>query len=532
MLLGHQTPAHATHRRRRGLINGVGYIAHSLFGILDQDFADQYSKDIKLIHANEKHLESLWRNQTSIIEGEYNWLKKAKTSVEKQYKIFNQHLNNLEKAENEMKSELQSFATSNDFAITAIIANNILSDLRKVQDTLLDAITDIYYGNFNVHLLKPEQLLQELHFIAGRIPKDLSLPLDNIFNQLPKLYHLLKVKARITKEFLLFEIKIPLVSRDLFDIYKIIPIPKEIDNYMVTLLPIASHVAINLQKDLYVPMSDQIHQACMSYDIDIHLCPLQSPLYQFKSEQSLCVMDVYKKSCKTLIIPCEHTWSQLHKTNTYLFTCCGECPVRIICDHQITAERLRHSGVIALGDSCVIKGDLFSITSHKQFSNNINIKPDIMTPEIPPINQIINIAIPNTTIEIGDNGLDKDLKVIEDQIKDMKSEPGVADVISYHDIHHYAAIYVFMGIVVSCGLGWLCWRRRRTHRSGRRARACSDLDASDSANVKCVSVKECVPSVQCKSDVRAEVPSVSARVNMASLPNFRKHFQASDQTLE
>jgi hypothetical protein len=34
-----------TKRQKRGLVNGVGYIANSLFGVLDQRFADQYQKD-------------------------------------------------------------------------------------------------------------------------------------------------------------------------------------------------------------------------------------------------------------------------------------------------------------------------------------------------------------------------------------------------------------------------------------------------------------------------------------------------------
>lgn len=37
---------HFNSRQRRGLINGVGYVAKSLFGVLDERFAEQYKKDI------------------------------------------------------------------------------------------------------------------------------------------------------------------------------------------------------------------------------------------------------------------------------------------------------------------------------------------------------------------------------------------------------------------------------------------------------------------------------------------------------
>jgi hypothetical protein len=45
-----------TTRKRRGLINGVGYIANSLFGVLDERFAEQYKHDIQHIKENENHI--------------------------------------------------------------------------------------------------------------------------------------------------------------------------------------------------------------------------------------------------------------------------------------------------------------------------------------------------------------------------------------------------------------------------------------------------------------------------------------------
>lgn len=539
ILLGQQFPAHATtKRRRRGLINGVGYVAHSLFGILDESFAQQYTKDIQLIHENEKHLELLWRNQTSVVEAEYNLLKRTGNSMNAQFKMFNQHLNSLEKAANEIKTKVSEVASMNDFAMSAIIANNILNNLRNTQDMLLETITDIYHGNFNIHLLTPRQLLQELNLIAGRISKDLSLPIDNLQVNLNKIYHLLKVKARLTKEYLLFEIKIPLVSRDLYDVYKIIPIPRKNGDNMVTLPSISEYVAINLQKDLYLPLTAIELQTCYQYENGMHLCPLQTPLFQFNSDQSLCMKDSSAKTCKTKTIPCEQAWTQLHEVNTYLLTVCGEATIRIMCDQLIAMERVTKASVISLGNGCVIKGDSFTIMSHKRFSNNINIQPDVMTPDIPYINNIINVTIPNTTvIDTETSGLKNDLKLIGEQIKDMKSERGVAGVISYHDVHHYVAIYLVVAVAVVVGLAW-SWRRARGRRAERRAAAQSELDGSQgaSASVQCVSVQKGHLSDQCKSvSIEASKPSISddrqkcsERVDKATMPNFRNHFRATN----
>lgn len=47
---------HLSDRKRRGLVNGVGTIANSLFSILDQQFADKYQQDIEAIINNENYL--------------------------------------------------------------------------------------------------------------------------------------------------------------------------------------------------------------------------------------------------------------------------------------------------------------------------------------------------------------------------------------------------------------------------------------------------------------------------------------------
>jgi hypothetical protein len=72
LLLNQLFVEHTKQRRRRGIIDGVGYLANSLFGVLDQRFADQYAKDINMIKQDQTHLFQLWKNQTSLVESEYN----------------------------------------------------------------------------------------------------------------------------------------------------------------------------------------------------------------------------------------------------------------------------------------------------------------------------------------------------------------------------------------------------------------------------------------------------------------------------
>ncbi|KAF9816452.1 hypothetical protein SFRURICE_000358 [Spodoptera frugiperda] len=127
-------------RKRRGLIDGVGYVANSLFGVLDQRFADKYEKDISLIKENEKTLARLWKNQTSVVEAEYNLLKRTESAINRQHKVIHQHLNNLTQATNTLSKNVQEQEVMNELALSTIIATNMLSKLKSIQDTLIESI--------------------------------------------------------------------------------------------------------------------------------------------------------------------------------------------------------------------------------------------------------------------------------------------------------------------------------------------------------------------------------------------------------
>ncbi|CAB3253348.1 unnamed protein product [Arctia plantaginis] len=108
----------------------------------------------------------------------------------------------------------------------------MLHKFKDIQNTSIDAVTDIYHVRFNILLLAPEQLRDDLSIIASQLSTDLALPISKQ-SELEKNYKLLTVKSRITKEYCIFEIKLPLISRDVYKISKLMTIPKQLGENMV-----------------------------------------------------------------------------------------------------------------------------------------------------------------------------------------------------------------------------------------------------------------------------------------------------------
>lgn len=460
-------------RSKRGFINGVGSIARSLFGVLDDEFAKQYQADIDLVKANEKHLALLLRNQTSVIEAEYNLLKRSEDAVDKQYKLFNQHLLNLEKFTNDLKKELDSQELSIEFVMSAITANSLTEHLRNVQETLIDTVTNIYNGKINLHLIAPEQLRDELNIISGQLSKDLVLPINNIQTELFRLYHLLQVKAKMTEQYLIIEVKVPLISRDNFEIYRTIPIPKNNDVGMVTLIPIAEFLAINIQKDSYIPMTEsEIHQ-CAQNDATTQLCSLLKPIYRMKSDESLCMKNKESLHCETKHETCRDMWLELNNVNNYVYFCCQQCKIRIICGHQVSTQLLYKAGVITLNDDCIISSETFAVYPQKQQTNKIQAQVDAGPAEIPSINNIINLPVPvlkhhheNETVTEQRALLQRLGKQIE-QLKAATSEDILSDRATYHDVHQYVVIYLLAAAATLVGVIY-AYNHLRKHWASRR----------------------------------------------------------------
>ncbi|XP_026745513.1 uncharacterized protein LOC113506876 [Trichoplusia ni] len=410
--------------------------------VLDDQFAEQYQRDIELIKENKKHLALLSKNQTSVIEAEYNVLRRSEETIEKQYKLFHQHLLNLERLTNNLQHEIESQELAIEFVMSPISANSFIEHLRNVQEILLDTVTNIYNGKMNLHLIVPEQLRDELNIISGQLSQDVALPITNIQEDFFRLYHLLQVRARMLQRYLIIEIRMPLISRETFEVYNLIPIPKKKGVDMVTLLPLAEIVAINIHKNSYLPMTvTDLHQ-CTHYDSTTLLCPIRTPEYHMKSDESLCKRNKGSLNCKTNHEGCRNIWWELNKINSYLYFCCDACKIRVICGNQVTTETLINAGVMTLGIDCTINSETFTVHSQRLSTDTIHTQVEEVTLEIPPINEIINLSVPELKQE-PENEMKEQSTLLQDlgkQIEQLKAatpETNLSDRATYHDVHQY-----------------------------------------------------------------------------------------------
>lgn len=322
---------------------------------------------------------------------------------------------------------------------------------------MLNTIADTYHGRFNPYLITSKQLQDQLSIISSHVPSELSLPIDNLHTDIAKVFKLIKSKARMITEYLIFELRIPLITRDTFEIFKIIPIPVQKQGTMISITPISNFLAINLKKDLYISMSHSGIRSCLVSDASLYLCHISKPMHKISNKMDFC--ETRETACETIIKTCKNIWLESNFLNNYIYFCCNQCQVRSMCGDQVAVHHLTHAGIISLDNGCIIKTDEMEIIAHDSLSSEMYIRPNVYAPVIASINHIINVSIPSEISELSETkAIQKNLQDIERKIKIVQENESISTSISYHDVHHYAVIYVCIGLGV-LGVA-VYWARR------------------------------------------------------------------------
>lgn len=313
-------------RKRRGYVNGVGNLARALFGVLDSDFAEKYTQDIQKIKTNEQYLLELIRNQTLIIEAENNIIKKNEDFVKMQLEGIQQFMNETKDNIAVLENRFQIMKTMNDVNAGALTASLLITVLRRNQQMLLNALTDVYRGHLDMELFTPGQLSEQLNNVAGIISKRLTLPIKtrngaNIKN----IYKIIYVKARLTEQYLLFELHIPLLSDDEYTLYHSIPIPRpQISKQCQQVAITTKYIGVNFAKNTYIQMEEVDLQQCTTMEADHHICHSHTLISNLHGATSSCEakmlsQNVNNITCDWTTQQCTDQWIKLQRPNIWLF---------------------------------------------------------------------------------------------------------------------------------------------------------------------------------------------------------------------
>lgn len=465
----HDQPTTRKVRSKRGLINAVGSLANNLFGVLDQTYAEHYENQIKEIQQNEGFLHQLIINQTSVVEATSNIIKKTEQKITEQVANFNKHLDVIKFRLNQMDYSNMLLESAQNFNFLALEATLMMIGYESLQKDLLNMVINIKNGAISLRLLTPSQLIDQLAVIRRYLPPDLKLPYDESSSQTRQLYQLMSTEARVTKKNFIIRVKIPLPYREEYQLFHLIPVPTRHENKFVFIEPSSTHLIVNLLRNNYYGLSEEELHRCKYLSNQQYLCEQHHPIYNTESNISRCEIDLLNHVstlspfCNLRSTNPSRTWTQLHKTNNWVYSVDEVCTLNIICNTGVFPVTLEGNGIIGIEPKCIINERTMQIKTHNLYPSELrsSFMPSTNLSAI--IGNTLNrtngsvITLPHVKFEPS-----RDMTALNVAIKELKQHQERPLEVSHHDIHHYATTYIMIIVGITIVVWYVIKKMKRT----------------------------------------------------------------------
>ncbi|XP_033221118.1 uncharacterized protein LOC117175519 [Belonocnema kinseyi] len=248
--------------------------------------------------------------------------------------------------------------------------NHLFHQWKSEVNTLEEAVILAKKGEIHSTILTPKILIKVLKdakekFKNSVVPFHLE---DLNYNDIISVSNL---KISITKNFLIYDLEVPMIEKDSYKLYRLVPWPMKLENQDTYFFvePNEDYIAVKAYHHSYIPFKEDEIRNCKTSQERI-FCSVPSTMIHLdlpNTCESALVSnhrDDFLSVCTVKLIKFRETiWQRLDNENSWIFTTSNDS-IRIICsDDQSIQMTLNNSGWITLNSSCVAT------------SNRVTLKP-------------------------------------------------------------------------------------------------------------------------------------------------------------
>lgn len=421
-----QLTRHET-RKKRGVLNFVGEVSKILFGTLDEQDASYFKSKIDLIETEQRQLLKLTKEQVTVVKATLTSFNYTVASLARNEETI---VRNMEK----LHRFMQAYANSTDQKIQhlAVITTvneqliqlvSIYTELEREYELLISAIVNAQKGILEPHIINPVQIVKYLHLIRDDI-KDKKFPIALSEQSGYQLLRIIDVDAFMSGNILSYVLNVPLVENELFNLYKVLPLPSAIDgsqNLFMYIQPEKDYLMIDESKRHYVKLSneqllckgiDRVRQICKqkfvlmsTYDHETCEARMLQPVREIPND---CIKKIVKLN--------DSIWTPLSQ-DQWLFVAPKEEGLTILCnDNRPTDVLLKGTGKLTFYGKCKGYGTQVFIQSEQIIRTNVTTE-DI----VPALNMEVDCCVINSEKRnISELKLDMPLEHVVQHLDDLK----------------------------------------------------------------------------------------------------------------
>lgn len=396
----------ATNRtRQKRAIEFIGSFFSWAFGLVDADQAREYDKNIN----------ELRTSQDKLFKIQAKGLLFLKENI-----IVNQE--SLTKLSNYTAARLEALKETHKMVSVQVREIQIdtliktirvwVEEHRQIAKQILRHLEGAIYGKIS-QLIPPKQFFRDLMQIEHQLPENQKLPIHIHRDNPMTIFKYSTTRATLYNMRLLIEITIPRVDRELYVIYKIIPIPVMVNDFVKIIIPSMTHVLFDQQNAGFIPISEQEFTNAKDNNAgEKIITPFENMHHDYKDSCEMNLLlnpsqESFLQLCNIKTIPTTNYIIPLHEQDQYYMSIFNKMNAIEFCmGKTINKHSFVNPGILTLTDGCRVRTD------------KITIRPRIKTriesgKEIPLITNMHNISINSFLANINDSQQHLDSKYLK-----------------------------------------------------------------------------------------------------------------------
>lgn len=333
----------------------------------------------------------------------------------------------------------------------------------SVSELILNHLHSAMYGRFS-HLIPVKLFSNDLVEIERLLSDQQKLPI-NIHAENPlNIFKFATTRAAIYDSKLLIEITIPKMDRELYTLFKIIPIPIHSNGFMNIIIPAMDHVLIDQSTANFIPITnEEFENAPSNTNGEKIISPNSNIFHDFRDncEMSLKLnfhTNDIREQCNVRTIPISNYFISMGSYNKYFISLSKPTTLIEFCPRKpILSNRITSSGFLTLSEDCKIQTDKITLrpriktifedhTEIKLFANLSKITFDALAEKLQNVSDPTDLHSSESSVLI-DNYIENfdDLANRADQVIDQISDRHTFNEIYQSKIKHN--FFIVVGIL-------------------------------------------------------------------------------------
>lgn len=448
--------------RNKRSIEVVGSFLHWAFGLMDADTARDYDTKINDIQNTSARFHNILKEQTILIKEVINL--NNKTLSDFQYQInklkryVNEYVVSIYSHFNFVKAEII-------FTEGVTLSKFIMMEHQRYSQQILRCLEDVVSGKIT-QLIPKEKLISDLIEIESHLRENQKLPIDfNVENPL-HIFKYSKISASLYGNRLLLEVTIPIVERETYTVYKIIPIPATINNNTVIINPSTHYVLLNNEQKEYIPItSKEYSKSKFNMRGERIVKPAENARIEYSQNCEISIFmnpirDTIQKFCDIKRIPTSNYFISINSNDMFYVKIVKPVLITEFCRNKVAQNRvINESGFLKLDKECRVTTDKISLRPRAAYrfesrdiivlaNSTQNMTFDVIMSKVKFLN---NISIPHIEDNVLIQDYSNDFNILYDKaeklIEKSKMESKYEEI-HYDNINRTRLSFLFTGILV------------------------------------------------------------------------------------